>query len=309
MAAPLSPTTHNSTGEDASTQEILRRMDALARQKPEHVEALAFFRALLPILRRAEVDVPSFALTPEAARKKFALHQPLLAGEDLPFDTEAAKSLFLQLCRLSEDDPESPLHSQACMENRHMAAARIRQAVECDELDLKALLQTAAEGRWQELIPLVDVQRLEPDVLRTLAELSLAPSLRAWAREAAIHVDLDEWRQEICPMCGSRPMLSEIQGKEGVRRLRCGLCGAGWYYPRLKCAICGNEDYHALGTIYVEGEKEKYRLQTCDACKNYIKVVITFEPNPVELLMVEDLVTLHLDVIAGEQGFSRFKHL
>jgi formate dehydrogenase maturation protein FdhE len=55
----------------------------------------------------------------------------------------------------------------------------------------------------------------------------------------------------------------------------------------------------------VEGEEEKYRLQTCDVCRRYIKVVVTYDPIPVDLLLVEDLVTLHLDHIAGERDFAR----
>jgi FdhE protein len=105
-------------------------------------------------------------------------------------------------------------------------------------------------------------------------------------------------------MCGNTPTLSEIQGKEGERRLRCGWCGAGWYYPRLRCAFCRTDGHKTLGYLAVEGEEEKYRLQTCDVCRGYLKVVVTFDPIPVELLPVEDLATLHLDSIARERGFT-----
>jgi FdhE protein len=96
-----------------------------------------------------------------------------------------------------------------------------------------------------------------------------------------------------------------MQGKEAARRLRCGLCGASWFYPRLQCAVCQNDDYRSIGIIRVDGEEEKYRLQTCELCQGYIKIVITFEPTPFDLLAVEDLATLHLDLIADERGFSR----
>jgi FdhE protein len=147
--------------------------------------------------------------------------------------------------------------------------------------------------------------QLEAELLRTLAQNSLKPAFRVWTRGFKSHVNLDDWRRGQCPLCGSPPIFAEIQGKEGARHLRCGMCGADWAYLRLKCAHCGNSDYKSLSYITVEGEEEKYSLQTCEVCHNYIKVIVTFEATPVDLLPVEDLVTLHLDLIAAERGYAR----
>ncbi len=108
----------------------------------------------------------------------------------------------------------------------------------------------------------------------------------------------------MCLVCGSAPALAEIQGKEGGRRLRCGLCAAGWPYPRVKCTFCANTNHLSLGTLSVEGEGEKYRVQTCDVCRGYVKVVVTFDPIPEDMLAVEDLATYHLDLVAAERGYS-----
>jgi FdhE protein len=87
--------------------------------------------------------------------------------------------------------------------------------------------------------------------------------------------------------------------------LRCGLCAASWPYPRLKCAFCATTHLLHLGYLSVEGQGEKYRAQTCDACRGYLKAVVTFDPIPEDMLAVEDLATLHLDGLATERGFSR----
>ena len=115
----------------------------------------------------------------------------------------------------------------------------------------------------------------------------------------------DRWKRGYCPVCGSSPSLSEIQGKEGARRLRCGLCGAGWPFPHLRCAFCNNPDYKLLSYFSVEGEEDRYKLQACNVCQGYIKIVKTFDPIPVDLLPVRDLATLHLDLIAAEHGYTR----
>jgi FdhE protein len=177
--------------------------------------------------------------------------------------------------------------------------------VEQKQLDLLAVWSTLAAGDSQTIGVQARDLTLDPDLLRTLAQNSLKPAMRAWAASFKGKVDLEQWRRGPCPVCGSLPALAEIQGKEGARHLRCGMCGADWSYPRLKCAFCANDNYKSLGYITVEGETEKYSIQTCQVCHNYLKVVVTFEPTPVDLLAIEDLATLHLDLIATERGYSR----
>jgi FdhE protein len=67
--------------------------------------------------------------------------------------------------------------------------------------------------------------------------------------------------------------------------------------------FCANDDFKSLGYIVVEGEEEKYSLQTCDACHGYTKTITTFDPTPVALILIEDVATLHLHVIAEEKEF------
>jgi FdhE protein len=308
--------------EDARAGLITKRLDSLAQQKPELAGIAALYRAMLPLLAEAQAGVEPFILGTETARRKLAAGLPLLPGENLPLDPAATRSLFIRLCRLVEGQTKQGLRSlfnlrqaapvqlleQAYNGNdavvRAAAARQIRQAVDRSYLDLPAVWSALAAGDTQAVKLLARPLKLDSGLLQTLAQNSLKPALRVWAQGAAAEVELDRWGRGQCPVCGSPPALSEIQGKEGARRLRCGLCGAGWSYPRLKCAFCGLDDYKSLGYLVVEGEEEKYRLQTCGACGNYIKVVVTFEPTPADLLPVEELATLHLDEIARERGWG-----
>lgn len=47
------------------------------------------------------------------------------------------------------------------------------------------------------------------------------------------------------------------------------------------------------------------RVEVCDKCHDYLKVIAAFHPTPPEMLPVEDLATLHLDYIARERGYGR----
>lgn len=313
---------------DPQTTALINRLNNLVERKPELVEPIAFYQAALPLLRQAQADVEPFTLPLETVRNKLAADIPLLLGEDLPLDPERTRDLFIRLCRVveavgqparsskngwglfSRGQPDSAkLLEQAHNGNeavlRAAAAGQIRRVVEQKQLHLPPIWSALAAGDHAFIELATHELKLEAELLRTLAQTSLKPALRAWAAGFKGKVDLNEWRRGQCPVCGSPAALAEIQGKEGARHLRCGMCGADWSYPRLKCAFCASENYRSLGYLTVEGEEEKYNLQTCDACQHYLKVVVTFEPTPVDLLPVEDLATLHLDLIATERGYSR----
>jgi hypothetical protein len=311
------------------TEAVLKRLDAVVERAPDLAEPVAFYRAALPALREAQANVEPFTLAPETAQRKLESGLPLLIGEDLPLDIEATHGLFLRLCRIAGNvfpdgaktsrqgwgffkrgQPDSLKLMERAQNGdgavlRSAAAEQIRRAVERNELNLPAIWEALALGDWRRVELAAIGLKLDPELLRLLAQTSLKPALRVWAQGLKDSVDLDHWLRGQCPMCGSPPTLAEIQGKEGARRLRCGLCGADWPYPRLQCAFCGNKDHKSLGYISVEGEAEKYRLQTCDACRNYLKVVVTFDPIPTDQLPVEDLATLHLDLIAVEREYAR----
>jgi FdhE protein len=72
----------------------------------------------------------------------------------------------------------------------------------------------------------------------------------------------------------------------------------------LRCAGCGQGDHRQLGYLSIEGEESKWRAATCDACRQYVKMISTLTPlSPLDLL-VTDVATVHLDLLAADQGFT-----
>jgi FdhE protein len=281
---------------DPFVARLQKRLEALAQQSPEVRQAAAVQAAVLPLLRVARQQQPAPELDDEAARRSLAAGRPVLAGQDLAFDAGAAAQLFRSQVRAIENLRGHP---------SIRAVKETRRAVERERLDLPALWQALAAGDADRLRALAAGAGLDVHWLRLLGENSLKPALRALQAAVSQAGDLADWQQGPCPICGSAPLLAEVQGKEGSRRLRCGLCAASWPYPRLKCAFCAATHPMQLGTLSIQGEAEKYRAQTCDACRGYVKVVVTFDPIPDDLLAVEDLATLHLDQLAVERGYSR----
>ena len=130
--------------------------------------------------------------------------------------------------------------------------------------------------------------------------------VRPWRESLALWLADAGWSQAYCPLCGEQPAMAQLvrtqKGRE--RFLSCGCCGTRWRYLRIACAFCGNNDQDKLEILELEQE-EDFRLDVCRECNGYLKTYIN-EGN--ESLMLADWSTLHLDVIAAEQGLQRRAH-
>jgi FdhE protein len=168
------------------------------------------------------------------------------------------------------------------------------------------LLGHVSDGDYPYLAARAEEQALDPHLLWTLAQSALKPILRAWCDELAplVHTG-GEWEKACCFICGAPASLGELQGNEQAKHLRCGQCGADWLIRRLKCIYCGTEDPSLLGILYPEGRRENVRVEVCDKCHGYLKVVARFAPASPEELAVEDLSTLYLDCLAQGRGYRR----
>ena len=71
----------------------------------------------------------------------------------------------------------------------------------------------------------------------------------------------------------------------------------------MSCAVCGSKEQQYLEYFYGEGE-EAYRIDICGKCRHYIKTIDQRDLEPSDPFL-EDLATLHLDVIAVDRGYER----
>jgi len=113
------------------------------------------------------------------------------------------------------------------------------------------------------------------------------------------------WQENFCPICGSRAGMAELRGEEGHRRLSCSACSFSWPYKRLTCAYCGCSDPEKLS--YFTAGDGATRVDTCTACSRYIKTHDARKSAAALPLEVEDLLTIHLDLLAAKEGFERGK--
>ena len=145
---------------------------------------------------------------------------------------------------------------------------------------------------------------IERETLRTIAVVAAMPLLRA-CRAAWSGRLPSGWTRGHCPVCGAWPALAEARGLERERRLRCGRDGTDWAGDWLRCPYCGNSDHARLGALVPEQERDSRRVETCFACRGYLKGVATLTAaTPVEVTRW-DLASIELDIAALERGFDR----
>ena len=188
---------------------------------------------------------------------------------------------------------------------RATEARQIRLMLEQGNLNAGEVLACVAAGDCNAAAALAEEWQLDAGLLWTLAHYALEPSLRAWAKEWTPRLGAFAWTKLTCFICGAEATLAELQGNDQAKHLRCGRCGADWSVPRMQCVHCGNEDHHTLSYLYPQDGRDQWRIQVCDQCRGYQKILTAFSPTPPELVIVEDLAMLHLDVIAANAGYRR----
>jgi len=141
------------------------------------------------------------------------------------------------------------------------------------------------------------------DLVDLFLEESLRPALEKVVEKYGKSIAKAGWAEGYCPICGKEPKIGEIREEEGRRFLFCTQCGFEWRFTRIKCPFCGNEEQQTLAYFSIEGE-EKYRVDVCNECKRYIKIVDFRESKEEADLDVEDIATLHLDMLAYEEGYD-----
>ena len=215
----------------------------------------------------------------------------LIQKEDFPLDIESSVKLFGTLCQAGRDA------------NPHMAeqARKIEEVIGNDRMELRKLL----EGGWREekIERVADEWVLDKKVFSFLIQSSIRPSIEAGVGQFRRELDRETWLRGYCPLCGSLPSLSLLREVVGKRYLLCSFCGYQWRTDRILCPFCKNKDQESLHYFCGEGE-ETHRIDLCDKCHQYIKTIDyrnLKESDPV----LEDLATLHLDLLASQKGYKR----
>jgi FdhE protein len=243
--------------------------------------------------------VTSYNLTAEEVMGRLTDGVPLLRNALLPCTERHVRAAFLHLCAAASR--ASVVATPA--ERVTSPYKALAEAAQKERLELWVYGNMLLAGTAQALPAHLEEQGYPADLVMTLLRLALLPFLEQTAAQLASLDSSQPWDHGYCPMCGAWPVLAEQRGLEQRRYLRCGLCASSWEVDRLLCPFCANRDHLLLGYLQVEGEEEKQRVATCEACHGYLKLRSTLVPLTTPLLLVEEVALVHLDLIAMEKGY------
>ena len=274
--------------EVAAAQAELTR---LSEQTPLFAELAVQLNDVLLVLYAEPLRVVVPPLAREMAAEKLSAGVPLLRGETLDINWPAVTRRFQDVVG-------------ALAPRRADAAPGLAEAVCSGQLDIAELTAFVLAGQPQSVHERAEGLGLDVPLTASVLSLTLFPVLVPIRAGLEPLLSASSWTEGYCPACGSFPMLGEFRGLEQIRFLRCGLCAAEWQFPRLRCPCCGNQDHRQLGYLHAQGEEGKCRSGTCEECRQYVKMVSTLTPlSPLQLL-VTDVATVHLDLLAAERGYS-----
>lgn len=109
----------------------------------------------------------------------------------------------------------------------------------------------------------------------------------------------------VCPVCGSLPVSSIVRVGaqiDGCRYLGCSLCSSEWHQVRVTCTHC--QDTEKIAFHSIEGGSEAIKAESCDKCGSYRKIFYQHKDPHVDAV-ADDLASLTLDIMMGEEGYSR----
>jgi len=273
--------------------ELKNRIQQIKKKRSGYGEILDFYQKVKEAQAKvkASLKIDPIHLKKEwkglLAKEGFSLIQK----EDFPLDIESSIKLFQTLCQIGKDA------------NPHMAeqVRKINEILANKRIDLKKLLKEGVKE--QRIEQIADEFGLDKKVFPFLIQSSTKPSIEAGMEQLRSELDPETWLKGYCPVCGSLPSLSLLKEETGKRYLLCSYCGYQWRIDRLFCPFCNNKEQESLHYLYAEGE-EPYRIDLCDKCHQHIKTIdfrIIGESEP----SLEDLATLHLDILATQKGYKR----
>jgi FdhE protein len=75
--------------------------------------------------------------------------------------------------------------------------------------------------------------------------------------------------------------------------------------PGIRCPYCGAIGHESRGALVSEQDGEARKVETCSACRGYLKSVSTLRAWAGDEVALTDLATVDLDLVALERAFER----
>lgn len=272
---------------------LKKRADELVRDYPYLEELLDFFiavRTKIEETRKALGEVP-LQKDQEHYKGRADALMPMIDQTELQYSLKPVKRLFCGICDML-------LKRKTSLNKEEIAA--LAKAVKGDEVDLDDVLDQSLNMVTEEESSPFGIER---GILTFIAVNTCKPLLFS-IRESLKGLVSTHYQEGQCPICGNYPTIGGLLGEEGRLHLLCSLCEHKWYFPRVKCYYRKNDDHEKLSYFSVETDPRALRVHVCEKCKSYIKL-FEFRQEGEALFEIEDVASIHLDILAGKEGYNK----
>jgi FdhE protein len=270
-------------------------LDAAVEKSPEYAGIVPLFIELFRYIEReGHATGITFRVSRNKLPEKIRGGFPLLSPDDLTVDAvvcgrflHGALDVLKQTGKAGDE-----------------ALDAITAVLESGVLELPALFRSILERNRAVIDDASAMIGVPAPLMEYVCEIPLKAALEQFAA-GILPEECDGWQEGYCPVCGSRAGMAELSGEEGKRHLCCSACSFRWPFKRLQCPFCGNEDVEKLAYFVAGGGPT--RVDSCKVCSRYIKTRDSRKGNADVPLDVEDLLTMHLDLLAAREGLERGK--
>jgi len=221
--------------------------------------------------------------------------KPLLPRDSFPYDFKTCLSLFNTLLDYIKSS-SGPIKASA-----GIIESEINSDPELPKVSFERYLQADDHffRAFGEKMP------ESPRTLNFLAQTAITPSVAGIAVKVSLVLPQNHtWQFGHCPVCGSLPFISSLQGKAGARHLHCSFCHTDFRFLRMACPFC-NEKKEACFEYFTVKEQPGFRVDVCKTCNMYTKTIDFREMDKKHLPIFDDLESLTLDIMARNEGYNR----
>jgi FdhE protein len=277
-----------------TADQMKRAVESVKKIRLAYTDMLDFYARIFDAQTesRNRIQIEPLQITEEMISIKAREKLSLIDIREFVYDENESGRLFFTICSLAKKaNPKLAASAEVLLNGADTA------------IEPKALFAGLLEGD-EALFENITVElKIDKQVLGFITYNSIKPSLTACADQLSAYLSKNEpWLKGYCPICGSAPILSMLEG-EGARSLICSFCWHEWSVKRGFCPFCENRNNKTQQYFYNEEEKE-YRVDLCDNCKKYLKTIDTRKADRLIYPPLEQISTLHLDIKAKEMGFE-----
>jgi FdhE protein len=278
---------------EQAPERIRTAMERLRKDLPQLAPILDAFNPLLVEQAALKADLPpvpkeGLNLDPDS----FAQGVPVLAKGDFVISDDWLKKAAERLL---------PALEKGFPRIKEQLAV-IKKAIDEGTVSPEVCMTAMSQGCDESLDSAASSFQIDPGIAKFVFASLIKPFAEKQAESLAPFPDNLVWNKGYCPICGSWPELSFLEGIEGRRWLKCSFCSHEWSFARIKCPFCETEQQDKMEMIFSK-DRAFERAELCYECMKYVVSVDVREQIDVAR-EVAALGMVYLDVLAQEKGFE-----